>query len=38
MNVAPITRTFKDMARLAIERMDKETDAGHGKITYKDYN
>ncbi len=37
MNVAPITRTFKDIARLAIERMDKETDAGQGKVTYKDY-
>ncbi len=30
MNVAPITRFFKDIAKLAVQRMDKELDAKQG--------
>ena len=37
MKVAPITRSFKDMAKLAIRRMDLELESGHGKVIYKDY-
>jgi integrase len=37
MNVAPITRYFKDIAKLAIERMDTELAAGQGKVIYVDY-
>jgi hypothetical protein len=37
MNVAPITRKFKDIAKLAIGRMHDELESGHGKVIYKDY-
>lgn len=30
MNVAPITRSFKDIAKFAIDRMDNELAAGQG--------
>ena len=37
LNVAPITRHFKDIAKLAVQRMDDELLADHGKVIYKDY-
>ncbi len=37
LNVAPITRYFKDIAKLAVQRMDDELRAGNGKVIYKDY-
>ena len=37
MQITPITRLFRDVARLAIRRMEDEIAAGHGKATYKDY-
>lgn len=37
MNVAPITRSFKNIALAAIGRMQKELDEGVGKVTYNDY-
>lgn len=37
LNVAPITRYFKDIAKLAIQRMEKELRDGNGKIMYKEY-
>ena len=37
LNVAPITRYFKDIAKLAVQRMDDELQAGNGKVIYKDY-
>ncbi len=37
MNVAPITRYFKDIAKFALERMDSELAAGQGKVIYSDY-
>jgi len=37
MNVSPITRTFRDIAKLAVKRMDDELEAGQGKVSYKDY-
>ena len=37
LNVAPITRYFKDIAKLAVQRMDDELRADNGKVTYKDY-
>jgi integrase len=37
MNVAPITRAFRDVAKLAIKRMEKELAEGTGKVTYNDY-
>jgi hypothetical protein len=37
MNLAPITHSFKDIAKLAIRRMDEELESGHGKVIYKDY-
>ena len=37
MNVAPITRYFKDVAQHAIKRMKDELAGGGGKVSYKDY-
>jgi integrase len=37
LNVAPITRYFKDIAKLAVQRMDDELRADNGKVIYKDY-
>jgi len=37
MNVAPITRFFKDVAKNAVLRMSKELDQKQGKVIYKDY-
>jgi len=37
LNVAPITRYFKDIAKLAVQRMDDELQADNGKVIYKDY-
>lgn len=37
LNVAPITRYFKDVAKLAVQRMDDELSEAHGKVIYKDY-
>ena len=37
MNAAPITRFFRDVARSAVARMQKEIAAGHGKVIFKDY-
>jgi len=37
MNVSPITRTFRDIAKLAVKRMYDELEAGQGKVSYKDY-
>ena len=36
-NLPVVTRRFRDVAKLAIERMEDETTAGHGKSIYKDY-
>ena len=36
-NLPVVTRRFRDVAKLAIERMEDETTAGHGKAIYKDY-
>ena len=37
MNAAPITRFFRDVARSAVARMQKELAAGNGKVIFKDY-
>jgi len=37
MNVAPITRFFKDVAKSAVLRMTQELEQKHGKVIYKDY-
>ena len=37
MNVAPITRFFKDVAKNAVLRMQKELEQKQGKVIYKDY-
>jgi integrase len=37
LNVAPITRYFKDIAKLAVQRMDDELNADNGKVIYRDY-
>jgi integrase len=36
-NLPVITRRFKDIAKLAIERMEQELSAGKGKVIYRDY-
>jgi Phage integrase, N-terminal SAM-like domain len=36
-NIPVISRKLKDVAKLAIDRMEKAIDAGHGKKTYRDY-
>lgn len=35
--IAPVSRRFRDVARLAINEMDDALDAGRGKVAYKDY-
>ena len=37
MNVAPITRFFKDVAKNAVVRMTKELKQKQGEVIYKDY-
>jgi integrase len=37
MNVAPITRRFKDVARSAVKRMEDDLAGGNGLVGYKDY-
>jgi len=37
MNIPLETRRFKDVAKLAISKMEKELDAGYGKKTYLHY-
>ena len=37
LNVAPITRFFKDVAKNAVVRMTKELEQKQGKVIYKDY-
>lgn len=36
-NLPVITRKFRDVAKLAIQRMDKKIADGDGKVSYKDY-
>jgi integrase len=36
-NIPVITKRFKDVAKLAIDRMEKSIEAGQGKKTYRDY-
>ena len=36
-NLPVVTRRFRDIAKLAIERMDKEEASGKGKVSFKDY-
>jgi integrase len=36
-NIPVITRKFRDVAKLAIERLNNETDKGKGKVSYDDY-
>jgi hypothetical protein len=36
-NIPVITRRFRDVGRLAIERMEQELKSGKGKISFKDY-
>ena len=37
MQVAPITRRFRDVAKHTLKRMEKETASGNGKASYRDY-
>ncbi len=37
LNVAPITRFFKDVAKNAVVRMTRELEQKQGKVIYKDY-
>lgn len=36
-NLPVVTRRFRDMANLAIERMEQELKSGKGKVSFKDY-
>lgn len=36
-NVAPITRFFRDIAKVTVKRLQAEIDSGSGKAIYKDY-
>ncbi len=36
-NLPVVTRRFRDVAKLAIKRMEDELNTGHGKVIYKDY-
>jgi integrase len=36
-NLPVVTRRFRDVANLAIERMDQELKSGKGKVSFKDY-
>ena len=37
LKAAPITRAFKDIAKQAILRMEKQIEDGDGKVMYKEY-
>ena len=37
MQVAPITRRFRDVAKHTLRRMEKEIASGNGKASYRDY-
>ena len=37
MNAAPITRYFRDIAHLAVRKMDDDTAQGKGKVSFKEY-
>lgn len=37
LKAAPITRAFKDIAKQAILRMEKQIEEGDGKVMYKEY-
>lgn len=36
-NITPITRFFRDVAKVAVKKLQAEVDSGSGKATYKDY-
>ncbi len=36
-NLPVITRRFRDVAKLAIQRMEQKLESGQGKVSYKDY-
>lgn len=36
-NIAPITRFFKDVAKVVVKKLKEELASGNGKATYKDY-
>ena len=36
-NLPVVTRRFRDVAKLAVERMEADKKAGHGKAIYKEY-
>ena len=36
-NIPVITRRFRDVARLAIDRLEHEQASGNGKVIYRDY-
>ena len=36
-NLPVITRKFRDVAKLAVERMEHEIRSGNGKVSYADY-
>ncbi|MBV8664854.1 MAG: hypothetical protein JO269_00070, partial [Burkholderiaceae bacterium] len=36
-NLPVVTRKFRDVAKLAIERMQQERTSGKGKVSYDDY-
>ena len=37
LNVAPVSKKFKDVAKLAIQRLENEIAMNEGKVIYKDY-
>lgn len=37
LNAAPITRYFRDIAHLAMRKMDDDTAQGKGKVSFKEY-
>ena len=37
LNVAPVSKRFRDVAHLAIERLENEMANGEGRVIYKDY-
>ena len=36
-HVVPTSRLFRDVAKLAIKRMEEEMRVGEGRVIYKDY-
>ncbi len=36
-NIPVVTRKFRDVAKLAVERLDNEAAKGKGKVSYNDY-